>query len=158
MNKIIYLLGAVVIIVGLVFVLRGDGEEAKEIISGDFVDEVELLDNQEAATGTKATDYNSSRSNRTTSASVDGDTDDYGDNSVENAVDNDCDDPHGEGSACAPGDPIPGIGITAEQGSEASKLDDDDDNDGIPTEEGLAEMRAVGYIKIGDIEGDASSD
>ena len=149
------MLGAVVVIVGVVFVLRGGGEEAKEIIGDDFAEEVGLSESQKVATGTKATDYNSSRSNRTTSASVDEDTDGYGDSSVENAVDNDCDDPHGEGSVCAPGDPIPGIDITTEQGSEASKLDDDDDGDSIPTEEsGSAKI----HLEIDDVKGDAGPD
>ncbi len=130
----------------------------------EVIEHTASLDTQQTtSTSTKATDYNSSRSNRTTASgvnqevpepdpateesdtaptkvatatTVDMDTESStSTKTTTTAVDNDCNDPHGDSSTCAPGDPIPGIGITAEQSGEVSKLDDDSDGDSISSDE-----------------------
>jgi len=87
----------------------------------------------------KASDYNSSRSNRTTSSGINLDCGDGtilkdGD-CIPEAVDNDCDDPHSEGLC--------------------EKLDSDDDGDAIPIDDST-EAQASGYIKIDDIAGETT--
>jgi len=51
-----------------------------------------------------------------------------------NGVDQDCDSETQGSDRCSGGDPIPGIGITVEQGGEVNALDSDDDNDSVPTD------------------------
>ncbi|MCA9360444.1 hypothetical protein H6785_02450 [Candidatus Nomurabacteria bacterium] len=79
----------------------------------------------EGISGTKATDYNSSRSNRTTAASV-ANVDENTGAPVNELVDNDCDDPHGDMSRCNFDDSV--AGVATEQEGETTRLDDDGDS------------------------------
>lgn len=133
MNKIIYLIVAAIIVTGLVITLNAGKEEAGEMINSNY-GEAEMLETEEANSGTKATDYNSSRSNRTTAGAVNPDDTGSGDATNE-TVDNDCSGPDGDMSACAPGDPVPGIGITEEQSVSGSRMDSDDDGDTVSAED-----------------------
>lgn len=152
MNKIMYLGVAIVIVVGAFIVLKGGGEDIQEVMSGDSNEVAE----QATSSGNRATDYNSSRSNRTTAVAVYIDTDGSGDGEVSNDVDNDCDDPHGDTSRCAEGDPVPDIGITEEQSGGVSTIDSDDDGDSVPTDDSAgSEAQVEGYVKIDDVKGES---
>jgi len=125
MNKIIYLIIAIVVIGGVIFQMT-KSDENNDPNANKYDLGAESTDVGDTDTSSKTTDYNSSRSNRTT------------DNGTTNNVDDDCD---SETEDC--------------ETSEVFDEDSDNDSVPTEDSNSAEARAASGYIKIDDVKGES---